>query len=274
VPENQQKSEVVFPFFQLSGKEESSFQKEAKIIFSQGDQFVVMNKDFQFTSGTIKKRREFNHLGENLHPNSRVFEDVPYFSMASIVLIIGFRNLYFTSFQKNFTSILNNFEIDFNFQKIGFMPILLSVFIILFSISGFFIHPEFPTSFDIRFYINILRIPVEILGYPLLISAVSLFFLSLSGKIFPLIFSDIKIYFGLSFLLILWNIFAFGSDIELIISLNSFVITIVTLYFVLRSFLFFQVLRKAYRFQMPLTLFYICALNLSTFLVLFKVLAE
>jgi hypothetical protein len=70
----------------------------------------------------------------------------------------------------------------------------------------------------------------------------------------------------------LWNFAAFGSDIEAFVPFRTFLSCVISIYFILRTFLFFQVLRRSYRFQMPLTLFYICTLNLSTFLILLKVL--
>lgn len=199
-------------------------------------------------------------------------DGIPYISIVSVVLLIAFRNLYFPPFQKYFVSLFNNYEIDFSFQKIGAVPLILSVAIVLLSVAGFFSNPELKSLYNLEQYVGVFRIPVLIFGYPMLISSLFLFFLSLSGKFFPLIFSDIKVFFGLSFILLIWNFAAFGSEIENVVDVDFVVFVLVCLFFSLRSFLFFQVLRRAYRFHLPLTLFYICALNLTTFLFLYKVL--
>jgi hypothetical protein len=272
VPETRDKPDLILPFSMLSGKSESAFQKDATIEFLPGNQIIIQNKQFVFHNSTLQKREssQFPDEKSGIDPGS----GIPFFSIGSVVLLILFRNLYFPPFQKYFVSLLNNYEIDFNFQKIGIVPMILSVLIIILAVSGFFFKPDLYKVNSIDFYLGQIRIPLEIFGYPLIISISALFFLSLSGKIFPLIFSDIKIFFGLSLLVLIWNFSAFGSDIERLINERAFFGGMVGLFFLLRSLLFFQVLRRAYRFHLPLTLFYICALNLSTFLILFKVLQK
>lgn len=264
--------ESTFPLSSITGKNKSDFQKEASIVFRSDGTFHVENEQFRFVNGTIlQQERPSRPITANTTIENMA-TGLPLISIFSVVLIIAFRNLFFGPFQKYFLSPVNNYEIDFNFQKIGVVPLIFAVFIILFSLSGFVSNPDISAGLDLNQYVTELKIPMEILGYPMLISAFSLFFLSLSGKIFPLIFSDMKIFFGLSFLLLLWNFASFGSDIEKFVPFRSFLSGVILIYFVLRTLLFFQVLRRSYRFQMPLTLFYICTLNLSTFLILLKVL--
>jgi hypothetical protein len=264
--------ESTFPLSAITGKSNTNFQKHATIVFDADGAFRVQNEQFRFVNGTILQQENLPQTLSVSGTLQNMASGLPLVSIFSVVLIIAFRNLFFVPFQKYFISPVNNYEIDFNFQKIGVFPLIFAVFIILFSISGFVSNPDISAGLDLNQYVREFKLPLEIFGYPMLISAVSLFFLSLSGKIFPLIFSDMKIFFGLSFLLLLWNFASFGSDIERFISFKSYFTAVISIYFVLRTFLFFQVLRRSYRFQMPLTLFYICTLNLSTFLILLKVL--
>lgn len=264
--------ESTFPLSAITGKSNTNFQKQATIVFDAGGAFRVQNEQFRFVNGTILQQENLPQTLSVSGTLQNMASGLPLVSIFSVVLIIAFRNLFFAPFQKYFISPMNNYEIDFNFQKIGVFPLIFAVFIILFSISGFVSNPDISAGLDLNQYVREFKLPLEIFGYPMLISAVSLFFLSLSGKIFPLIFSDMKIFFGLSFLLLLWNFASFGSDIETFVSFKSYFTAVISIYFVLRTFLFFQVLRRSYRFQMPLTLFYICTLNLSTFLILLKVL--
>jgi hypothetical protein len=264
--------ESTFPLSAISGKSRTNFQKEATVVFKADGAFYVQNEQFRFVNGTILPQANLPRPLSDSGIMQNMASGLPLVSIFSVVLIIMFRNLFFAPFQKYFVSPVNNYEIDFNFQKIGVFPLIFAVFIILFSISGFVSNPDISAGLDLNQYVREFKLPLEIFGYPMLISALSLFFLSLSGKIFPLIFSDMKIFFGLSFLLLLWNFAAFGSDIEAFVPFRTFLNWVISIYFILRTFLFFQVLRRSYRFQMPLTLFYICTLNLSTFLILLKVL--
>lgn len=264
--------ESTLPLFSVTGKGQTNFQKEATIVFRANGDFHIQSDQFHFVNGIILQQPKMASPGITSSTIETMATGLPMVSIFSVVLIITFRNLFFSQFKKYFVSLVNNYEIDFNFQKIGVFPLILAVFVILFSISGFVSNPDLSAGLNLKQYVRELKIPMEIFGYPMLISAVSLFFLSLSGKIFPLIFSDMKIFFGLSFLLLFWNFASFGSDIEVFVPFKVFFKWIILTYFVLRTFLFFQVLRRSYRFQMPLTLFYICALNLFTFLILHKVL--
>jgi len=264
--------ESTFPLSSITGKNKTNFQKEASIVFQSDGAFRVENDQFRFVNGTILQQKKTTLPFTANTTMENMATGLPLVSIFSVVLIITFRNLFFGPFQKYFLSPVNNYEIDFNFQKIGVFPLIFAVFIILFSISGFVSNPDISAGLDLNQYVRELKLPLEVFGYPMLISAFSLFFLSLSGKIFPLIFSDMKIFFGLSFLLLLWNFASFGSDIEKFVPFRTYFTGVISIYFVLRTFLFFQVLRRSYRFQMPLTLFYICTLNLSTFLILLKVL--
>ena len=265
-------AESTFPLSSITGKSQTNFQKEASIVFLADGSFHVTSDQFRFVNGTILQQEKMSSNRSGSASVQNMASGLPLVSIFSVVLIIAFRNLFFAPFQKYFLSLVNNYEIDFNSQKIGIAPLIFAVFIILFSISGFVSNPDISAGLDLNHYARELKLPLEIFGYPMLISALSLFFLSLSGKIFPLIFSDMKIFFGLSFLLLLWNFASFGSDVELFVPFKVFLTAVISIYFFLRTFLFFQVLRRSYRFQMPLTLFYICALNLSTFLILLKVL--
>ncbi len=256
----------------LLEKPATPFQRQAKILFEKNGPVTVVSNDFRFFSGTLKKDKIVVNGKETtggLVDNSP--QVIPLFSILAVLVVIIFRNLNFQAFQKYFVRPVNNFEIDFNFQKIGVTPLVLGLLIIFFSFSGLFSTPFDDFPFHQKKFIETFRMPFLILSYPLLVSTVSLFLLSLTGKFFPLFFSDIKAFFGLSLIILVWNFLDFGTDIEQLIPLKHLIIGLGFSFFTIRSFLFFQVLRRAYRFRLPLTLFYICTLNLATFLLLFRV---
>jgi len=270
---NQKNNELTLPFSLFTGKSTSSFQNKSVIIFKSKKQYSVQNDEFLFTNGTLQMRPLA--MSQRLSGYSDYSQNtIPFASILALVLLIFFRNIYFSRFQKYFFSLVQNYEIDFSLQKIGFGPLILAVLIILFSMIGFFANPDIREVFFQNFIGPKFQIPVGLFLIPMVISSVLLFFLALSGKIFPLIFSDIKVFFGLSILFLLWNISAFGSDSEVFFPPSSFLLCVSGLFFLFRSFLFFQVFKRTYRFHLPLTLFYICTLNLGTFFFLFKVLEK
>jgi hypothetical protein len=274
VPDHPKNKDLSLPFSLFTGKQGSSFQKGSLIVFKLKDQYHIREGEYFFTNGTLQKHPippvvVFGTDNSDFAPKA-----IPYFSILAIILLIFFRNIYFSRFQKYFFSVTQNYEIDFNLQKIGFGPLLLSITIILFSFTGFFAGTVSEVPFFKPFYLKELQVPIFLFAFPMIISSVFLFFLSLSGKIFPLIFSDIKVFLSLSILVVLWKISAFGSDLEAFLQPSEFLFFLSLLFFAVRSFLFFQVFKRSYRFQLPLTLFYICTLNLGTFFFLFKVLEK
>lgn len=260
------------PLSTLAGKGTTPFQKGADLVFLNRRYEKTRYQDFEFLSGSLQKIR----VSENdlLTGSRHHSQEVPYFSLMAVVFLIVFRNLYYASFQKYFVSLVNNFEIDFNFQKIGLGPVFLGFLIVLLAFIGFFVEPDF--SHGNRFFEIIQRIqtPAYLILYPLGISALTLFFLAFSIRIFPLIFSDLKVLFFTSFLAVLWRFVDFGVQDMALFEFQRILMVLGAGFFAMRSLLFYQVLRKAYRFRIGLTLFYICTLNLTTFLILFMVLQK
>ncbi len=242
----------------------SGFSRDAKIIFSKTGEPLVKKGSFVFENQTVK-----NIETPAVDLASRGLVDtgsVPYFSILASIILIVFRNIYYNPFRKYFVSLWNNYEIDFSLQKIGIPPVVLSLLVILLALTDF-LHLYYPLG-GLEIWVG----TMGLVFYPMLLSAILLFFLSLSIKFFPLIFPDIKVLFLLSFVFLILNFSAFGIDNESIIRINYLLAGLGFAYLICRSFLFFMVLRKYYRYRSALSLFYICALNLSTFLVLYKVL--
>lgn len=272
MPEFQKPSEFVLPLSTLAGKGGTPFQQNADLVFINRRYDKTIYKNFEFQSGTLIHKP--TDLNEGSASDRLPSMSVPYFSLSSIVLLIFFRNLYFSSFQKYFVSLVNNFEIDFNFQKIGFGPVFLGFLIVFLGLVGFFAEPSFSSENHWSSWFLSLQTPALFLFYPLSISTLILFFLAFSIRIFPLIFSDLKVLFFISLLAVTWRLVDFGAQIDSFITFQFTLQALAALFFGFRSILFYQVLRKAYRFQIGLTLFYICALNLTTFLILFIVLPK
>ena len=256
--------ELVLPLSFVVPGSTSGFSRDAKIIFSKTGEPLVKKGSFIFENQTVK-----NIETPAVDLASRVLIDtgsVPYFSILASIILIVFRNIYYNPFRKYFVSLWNNYEIDFSLQKIGIPPVVLSLLVILLALTDF-LHLYYPLG-GLEIWVG----TMGLVFYPMLLSAILLFFLSLSIKFFPLIFPDIKVLFLLSFVFLILNFSAFGIDNESIIRIDYLLAGLGFAYLICRSFLFFMVLRKYYRYRSALSLFYICALNLSTFLVLYKVL--
>lgn len=261
-------SSIPFSLVQSQGKE--SGLSSAVIVFSEKEPIAVNFKNFKFQSGTLEMDPHVfsEKVKDEFKPVSS--KNVPYFSISAIIFLIIFRNLFFTRFSKYFLSVSNNYEIDFNFQKIGLIPLIFSISISILVFSEIGINSnEFP-SVNQYFSIENLRIATNLLGLPLVVSMIFFFLLNFSSRIFPILFVDIKSFFLLSLIVLFWNFFSFGSYLPQNISQIYFFIGIAVLFLIIRSIYFFKVLLKTYRFRMPISLFYICIFNLGTFLTLYR----
>jgi hypothetical protein len=247
---------------------EKGFSSEAKVIFQGKESIGVENNEVTFQHGTLIKVQK-SILDEKSKSDVFSSADIPYFSLASILTLIIFRNRFYSAFIKYFISLRNNYEIDFNLQRIGFLPISFCLLVIFFSVSDLLKDTHFQGDNQWGFIVQI-KSAFLLLGLPILFSCTLFFLLDFSGKIFPLIFSDIKVLFFLSIFVLIWNLSSFGAQIELIVSKEIFFLSIGSLYLIIRSFLFFNVFMRAYRFRIPVTLFYICVLNLTSFFFLTK----
>jgi hypothetical protein len=238
------------------------FSTQANVIFQGNKSVGVENKEFTFFQGTLARVElvfRANHISNSLP------DQIPYFSLAAIFLLIIFRNRFYTSFLKYFLNFKGNYEIDFNFQRIGFFPILFCLLIIFFASSDlFFLSPIYHSERD-RILLQVKSI-LSVLALPIFFSCLLFFLLDFSGKLFPILFSDLKALFYLSLLVLIWNFSTFGSGIEKYISKDFFLLGLGIFYLILRSYFFLKVFQKSYRFRIPISLFYICTLNLTTFL--------
>lgn len=264
-------SPVVFsgPLSALSAGRNTPFQAGAQISFEKSGGWHIDYGRYRFENHTLSVSAQASPEPEPA-PRESGFAagDVPWFSILAVFLLVVFRNVYFGPFQKYFLSLMSNFEIDFHLQRIGVGPVIFALVIIFLSFSGFVLEGDAPGSG--RFGEKGLGISFSILGVPLLLSTLAMVFLGFTIRLFPIVFSDIKVFFLLALLLLVWNFGRFGSTVEGWLPLPKFVLVISVLFYSARSIIFFQVFRKAYRFHIPISLFYICILNLGTFLVLTK----
>jgi hypothetical protein len=170
---------------------------------------------------------------------------------------------------KYFFSLSNNYEIDFNFQKIGLGPVLIAVSIIFLGIYDLIVNfsESIAGQHDFTLQTNVV---ILVFVIPIIFSSLVFFLLDFSGKVFPLIFSDIKVLFFLILFVLMWNFSVFGAHLNHTIPIHSFLFFIAATYLIFRSFILYWVFTKGYRFQKPITLFYICTLNFTTFLFLTK----
>lgn len=261
---------LTLPFYQVNpGIEGSAFGQNSKITFQPDGTFVIRYKEFSFQDGTLQT------VKEPQNKNSRVTDflaqkEIPVFSILAVILVILFRNLFFSAFQKYFLSLTSNYEIDFNIQKIGLGPILFSVSVILLTFSDFNSEIQSPISGKFIQLLEHLKGGIRFFVLPIAFSVTVFFFLNLTSRLFPLIFSDIKSLFALSLLMLIWNFADFGSKIQDYINLQNFIAFLGSIYLIIRTVLLFNVLRRSYRFHVPITLFYICVFNLGTLLLLVK----
>jgi hypothetical protein len=262
-PDSANGRELILPLSFVLPGESGSFPAQARVVFKPAVSPEVQMGNFLF-SGTILRKGGMQESAPAFFQPLSEFS-VPYFSVAAVILIILFRNLYYSSFQKYFLSAFNNYEIDFSLQKIGVPPVIMSLLVVFFALLDF-VQLTGLSSGPLSFIRT-----AEIIFYPMAISAVCLFFLSLSLRFFPLIFPDLKVLFLLAILLLAFNFTLFGLQGLGMESFQFLPVYLALLFFTLRSLLFFMVLRKFYRYRSALSLFYICALNLSTSLVFYKV---
>lgn len=257
------------PFGLIQNVERGSPLSKASITIHPDQSYSINSGAFSFQNGTLAK----NFLpvsSENFSTIKSNSSMIPYFSIGAIILVILVRNLFYTAFQKYLISPVNNYEIDFSFQKIGIAPILFALLIALLAFSDF-LNSASPIWLQPNSgFFDKLKISGQILFYPLFGSVFLLLFLNFSARFFPIIFSDIKTLFVLALVVLIWNFLSFGLPGFKAFPSGYFFAIISGLYFLIRSFLFFNVFRKAYRFHMPITLFYICILNLGTFLFLYQ----
>lgn len=236
---------------------------EPIVIFSKNQPPEVRFGEFIFSGGILNKSA--SNLPGPI-PEASIIGIFPVYSILAVVMLILFRNLFFSTFQNYFLSIRNNFEIDFNIQKIGVMPVLTALLIIFFSLLDFFRLSGSPVSMPAL-------ASVQFVFYPMGISAAAIFFFAASLRVFPVIFPDIKVLFMLSLLLLLINFTLFSRPDLIFPYLDKLPFFLVSAYLLYRSILFFGVFVKYYRFYTKLSLFYICGLNLATCLILHKILS-
>lgn len=244
------------------------FSSEARLIFRGKQSAGAESKGFRFSEGTLESV-SIQSANEYVERETVAPGEVPYLSLLAIFLLIIFRNWFYGSFTKYFLSLRNNYEIDFNFQRIGFIPIIFCISVVFLSTCDLFRTGDFGLRSHWRF-LGEIRLAFMVLGLPILVSSSLFFFLDFSGKIFPLVFSDLKALFYLSVALLIWNFSTFGTQIQTIISKEIFVICLAFMYLIFRSFFFFNVFVKAFRFRIATTLFYICVLNLTAFFLFTK----
>lgn len=261
-------SSVTLPFSLFrKGVYTNSKVEKATITFHPGtSDFQIQSKKFKVQDGILLHEKGPNLIVSQTAQLDNNGQSVPLFSIVALVLLILLRNLFYTSFQKYFLSINNKYEIDFNIQKIGFLPLLISFVFILFAVSNLLNPTNSNLISDGYSILNQLRIGTELIFLPILVASIFFFLLNFSYRLFPIIFSDLKTMFGISLIVLVWNFLVFGSEAENFISTKNFILFISILFLIVRSILLLNVFKRAYRFRLPITLFYICALNLGTFL--------
>lgn len=262
-------SQVVLPLHLFyPGKNKGSVWKEnAQVLFSPSSPPKVVSGNYLIENGTLLIiSKEAIPVAS---PKYLSFQHFPYFSVAALVMLILFRNLFYAQFQKFFLSVSNNFEIDFSFQKIGAYPIIISNFIIYFTFIDLvgILRPVFqPGTFWVIPSISAALLWIV----PLLITTLAFSFLSLSPKLFPLMFADLKILFLLSVFLIFFQLIGFGLKLNFQLNLLHSVGILLAAFFFFRSILMWAIFSKAYKYKIPVTLFYICTINIISFLFLSK----
>ena len=263
-PDSAKGQEISLPLSFVLPGQTGSFPSGARVFFHKERQPQVHYRNFIFEGQSLRQE------GEALQNQTGAVQQqevgMPVFSVLAMVIIILFRNLYFPSFQKYFLSFWNNFEIDFSLQKIGIPPVILSLMVIFLSLLDFL-----SLSGISRGALAVMQ-STELVFYPMMISSFCLFLFALSVRFFPLLFPDLKVLFLLSFLMLAFNFAQFGLQGNSFPQFDMVPGILALFFFCLRSLLLFMVLRKFYRYRSALSLFYICALNLCTSLVFYKVL--
>jgi hypothetical protein len=242
------------------------FASRARVLFRSEGQPGVVDGNYVFEEQTLEYRPETLNLPDA--GKSLAIQEVPLpiFSFAALVLLIVFRNVFYNAFLKYFLSIRNNYEIDFNVQKIGVPPLLTAMLIIVLALADYL---NSAASSDV---LHSFVKTIQMIFFPMAISTIALFLFSLSLRFFPVIFPDIKVLFFIAVLLLVYNCALYGLQGRIPIEMQFLLPFLVLLFFALRSFFLFMVFRKFFRYRSALSLFYICALNLSTCLVLYEIL--
>jgi len=246
-----------------SGK--GDFASKARVLFHPAGNTEVIDGSYIFKDQILEYLPVTLSQPETGKTTGMQEASLPVFSFTAIVLLIVFRNIFYKSFLKYFFSLQNNYEIDFNVQKIGFPPLVMAILIILLAISDYLRSPASPP-------IGTILRTIQLVGSPMAISMAALFLFSLSIRFFPIIFPDIKVLFFIAVMLLAYNCAVFGLDGRMPLEIRFFLPALGALFFILRSFFLFMVFRKFFRYRSALSLFYICTLNLSTCLVLFEIL--
>lgn len=262
---------TTLPFSFLRRQNGESPISGATISFHSNKDFEIHFKNFVIQDGSLTVvKTPGAAIDDQLIRMPSHDQYVPIFSILAIVLLILVRNLFFGSFQKYFFSPIHNYEIDFNFQKIGIVPIFFAILINLFSLSDMVHMISGPGQEGDFLFLKKVGMVGKVVATPMLFSVVILFFLNFSFRFFPVLFSDIKTLFWISLIALVWNFLTFGVHTIQLFGSKQFLLTIGLLFFLFRSFFLLHIFQKAYRFRLPVTLFYICTLNLGTFLLLFQ----
>ena len=265
----QNESSISLPFSLWSKNgNKSGFSIEAKVIFNSSTGTIIKKGDFEFYNSTLIKQPKSNNFIISNRVQSIQNGAIPFFSLFAVLLLIIFRNRFFGSFQKYFLNLRNNYEIDFNFQKIGAIPVFTCTLFVLFSFVDFTLHYLNKSNGDPNLVFQSFKIIFFIFASPLAISIFLFFLLNLSLKLFPIFFSDLKVLFFLAIITLIYNFSIFGSQFESLVSVPLFLAFSIGIFFGLRSFFLYKIFQKAYRFKFPITVFYICALNLQTILII------
>jgi hypothetical protein len=240
-----------------------TFAEESSVIFQPGVEAKVQFRNFLFEEGSLKKVNAACFRAKEIPPH---FSDVfPAFSLLAIILMILFRNLFHIPFMKYFFSFRLNYEIDLNLQKIGLPSIFLAFLVIFFSVLDHIRLTDFAGAVEGSLKSS------QILFYPMACSLLVHFLLSLSPRFFPLLLPDLKVFFLLSVLLLIYNFSGFSNAFNLPFSPAELAMVFSGIFLTVRSIYYFGVFRKFFRYRRTLSLFYICTLNLATCLVMYRV---
>ena len=241
-----------------------TFAGESRVIFQQGEAAKVQFRNYLFEDGVLKSVA--SPALKTKEVPSHFSNAFPAFSLLAIVLMILFRNLFNQPFMKYFLGFRLNYEIDLNLQKIGLPSLFMAFMVIFFAFYDYIRLTDFPGAFNGSIK------SVQIFLYPMACSILVHFFLSLSTRFFPLLLPDLKVFFLLSVLLLLYNFSGFSNAFHFPVSPEGLGMLLLAIFLTARSIYYFGVFRKSFRYRRTLSLFYICTLNLVTCLVMHRVL--
>jgi hypothetical protein len=255
--------ELKLPLSSVLPENTEKFAREAEVVFRKDGNTEIRSEAFIFQEGTLVK-------SDKKFPKDLQFQGIgasfPVFSAIAVLLLVLFRNFFHQSFLKYFISVRNNYEIDFSIQKIGIPATILAACINILAFSDF-IRNWLPLG-----SVQSVFFAIQLLLFPMLISAVFLFFTSISIRFFPLVFPDLKIQLFLSILILGINFYLYGQGGRVPVFSGNLPLYLFSAFFIYRSFIFLEVLGKYYRYQTTVSLFYICSLNLATCIAIHKVL--